>query len=79
MENKTLHEYLVKGHVSALEEALNLKESIGFGNNYFDFTESDWDEGVEGESNEQHYLYFLNNAYFYPSLVGTFVDEAKQT
>lgn len=78
MEVKTLHDHLVNGHIKALEEVLNLKEAVGFGNDYFDFNESDWDEGVEGESNEQHYLYFLNSAYSYPSLVGTFVDEANK-
>lgn len=78
MENKTLHGHLVKGHVNALENALNLKESVGFGNAYFDFDESDWEEGIKGESNEGHYLEFLNNAYSYPSLVGTVVDDSRE-
>lgn len=78
MEVKTLHYHLVKGHILGLETALNLKEAIGFGNSYFNFDESDWNEGVRGESNEEHYLRFLNTAYSYPSLVGTVEDEANK-
>ena len=77
MENNNLHDHLIKGHANALEKALNLKESVGFGNDYFDFNKYNWDEGVEGESNKQHYLDFLNTAYSYPSLIGTYLDEAN--
>ena len=41
MENGTLHDYLTKA--IALERELNLVESVGFGNDYFDF---DKDSGV---------------------------------
>ena len=74
MEVKTLHDHLVKGHVSALEKALNLKESVGFGNAYYDFDESNWDESVEGLNADEQYREFLATACSYPSLVGTVED-----
>lgn len=76
MEVKTLHDHLVHGHVSALEEALNLKQYIGFGNAYFDFDESKWGEDVDRLNADEHYREFLATACDYPSLVGTVEDES---
>lgn len=74
MEIKTFHDYLVHGHVTALEEALNLKQYIGFGNAYFDFDETKWGEDVNRLNADEHYRKFLANACDYPSLVGTVED-----
>lgn len=75
MEVKTLHDHLVHGHVTALEEALNLKQYIGFGNAYFDFDETKWGEDVDRLNADEHYREFLANACDYPSLVGTVEDK----
>ena len=48
MENGTLHDYLTKGQAIALERELNLVESVGFGNDYFDFDKALWGGNVKG-------------------------------
>lgn len=63
MENKSLHDYLVKGHVQALQERLNLKEWLGFADGHFDFSPNDWEQ-------VNNYHKFVSEASIYPSLVG---------
>lgn len=63
MENKSLHDYLVKGHVQALQERLNLKEWLGFANGDFEYSKSDW-------GSYEDYEDFVSDASTYPSLVG---------
>ena len=63
MENKSLHDYLVKGHVQALQERLNLKEWLGFAGSHFDFSPDDWKQVKD-------YHEFVSEASIYPSLVG---------
>jgi len=63
MEVKTLHDYLVHGRVTALQEKLNLKEWLGFANGDFEYSKSDW-------GSYEDYENFISDASTYPSLVG---------
>ena len=68
MEVKTLHDHLVHGRINALQEKLNLKEWLGFANNDFEYSNSDWDS-------YEDYEYFVSDASTYPSLVGCVEDK----
>lgn len=75
MENGTLHDYLTKGQAIALERELNLVESVGFVNDYFDFDKAQWGGNVKGLDEDESYRKFLSTAWTYPSLIGKVVED----